>query len=115
MPILRLCADKRSMRSSSNQISPDSTSLNPAIMRKSVVLPHPDGPSRVKSSPCPTVSEISSTARTVPKLRLSRPPRMLVMPRARFSARVLNDRFQLAQRLFSRGAPELFVVGQDLD
>ena len=38
---------------------PPSILLNPAIIRSSVVLPHPDGPRRVKNSPFRTVSERS--------------------------------------------------------
>ena len=37
---------------SSKQISPPSTVLKPAIMRSRVVLPQPEGPKRVKNSPC---------------------------------------------------------------
>ena len=59
------------MRSEPKRISPLSSSQKPAIMRKSVVLPQPEGPSRVKNSPSPTVRSTSSTARTVPKLRLT--------------------------------------------
>ena len=39
---------------SPKRISPSSSSQKPAIMRSSVVLPQPDGPSSVKNSPSPT-------------------------------------------------------------
>src|SRR3954467_13633286 len=52
-------------------IAPESISQKPAIMRKSVVLPHPDGPSSVKNSPSRISSETSRTARTSPKERLT--------------------------------------------
>lgn len=47
-------------------IEPAVGSMNPAIMRSSVVLPHPEGPSRKNSSPGSMVSETSSTARVTP-------------------------------------------------
>jgi hypothetical protein len=42
--------------------SPAVIDSNPAIMRKVVVLPQPDGPTRETNSPCSTVSATSSTA-----------------------------------------------------
>ncbi len=41
---------------------------NPAIMRRSVVLPQPEPPRREKISPFSIVKETLSTARKVPKL-----------------------------------------------
>ena len=38
----------------------------PAISRRSVVLPHPEGPSRVKNSPRLIVTETRSSATTAP-------------------------------------------------
>ena len=38
----------------------------PAIMRSSVVLPQPDGPSREKNSPSPIVTVASSSALKAP-------------------------------------------------
>jgi hypothetical protein len=46
-----------------NRISPELGSSKPAIMRKVVVLPHPEGPSKEKNSPRWTWSETRSTAR----------------------------------------------------
>ena len=46
---------------------PASLCSSPAIIRSVVVLPQPDGPSSVSSSPSATSSETWSTARTVPK------------------------------------------------
>ena len=43
-------------------ISPPSGWINPAIMRSSVVLPHPDGPRIEKKLPRATLKERSSTA-----------------------------------------------------
>src|SRR6266567_8866245 len=48
----------------STRISPPSGSSKPAIMRKVVVLPQPDGPSRHTSAPCLTVKSIASTETT---------------------------------------------------
>ena len=69
MPMSRVCAGSLSMRLVPNRISPASSSQKPAIMRSSVVLPQPDGPSRVKNSPSPTVRFTPSTARTDPNER----------------------------------------------
>src|ERR1051325_7930303 len=52
-----------------NSIVPASGFSSPAIMRKVVVFPQPDGPSSPKNSPCATSSDTSATARVVPKLR----------------------------------------------
>ena len=46
----------------SNWIVPESGSSKPAIMRNVVVLPHPDGPSNPKNSPCSTSRETAATA-----------------------------------------------------
>ena len=48
------------------QISPALGSWKPAIMRKVVVLPQPDGPSSVSSSPGATSRLTSCTAATSP-------------------------------------------------
>ena len=48
------------------RISPDAGRSRPAIARSVVVLPHPDGPSRVRCSPAPTVKVTPRTAGTVP-------------------------------------------------
>ena len=47
---------------------PDVTGSSPAIMRNVVVLPQPEGPTKVKNSPSAMVSDRSSTA------TISRPP-----------------------------------------
>src|SRR6478752_9883577 len=47
-------------------------SSNPPIMRRVVVLPHPDGPSREKNSPSPMVRSTRSTAVTVPRREWNR-------------------------------------------
>src|SRR3954463_3009872 len=48
--------------SSPRKICPEVGSSRPAIMRKVVVLPQPDGPSRQKNSPSRTVKLESCTA-----------------------------------------------------
>ena len=45
---------------------PPVTASSPATIRNVVVLPQPDGPSSVTSSPCATSNETSSTAVTLP-------------------------------------------------
>jgi hypothetical protein len=63
--VLRRCdAEKTSVPFSA--IDPPMGSSRPATDRSVVVLPHPDGPSNVTSSPCPTLRDTSSTARTSP-------------------------------------------------
>ena len=47
---------------SSNKTAPSSGNSKPAIIRSKVVLPHPEGPSREKNSPCLIVKFISSSA-----------------------------------------------------
>src|SRR4030095_5693669 len=56
-----------STRRDPNRISPPSTGAKPAIMRSSVVFPHPEGPSSVKSSPSAISRLTRSTALTVAK------------------------------------------------
>ena len=52
---------------SSNKIAPSSGNSNPAIIRSSVVLPHPEGPNREKNSPGLIVKLILSSATKSPK------------------------------------------------
>ena len=66
MPVLRRCAGTAFMSRSPNRISPASGSTNPAIMRSSVVLPQPEGPSRKKNSPFAISSDTSRTVATSP-------------------------------------------------
>ena len=49
--MLRFCAGMLLITVPSKSISPSSILLNPAIIRRSVVFPHPDGPRSVKNSP----------------------------------------------------------------
>src|SRR5438309_8500653 len=50
-----------------NRIRPRSGVSNPAIIRKVVVLPHPEGPSIEKNEPAGISKETSFTATTSPK------------------------------------------------
>src|SRR5580765_7825986 len=52
-------------------ISPESAFSRPATMRRIVLLPHPDGPSRTRNSPSATRNDTSLTASTLPN-RLTR-------------------------------------------
>src|SRR5437763_11720426 len=69
MPALRRCGGSVSMRLPPKRIWPAVRSAKPAIVRSSVVLPQPEGPSKVKNSPSLISSDTSSTARTVPNDR----------------------------------------------
>src|SRR5688572_8533726 len=72
----RLSGGSRVMSRSRRTIRPDVGSSNPPIIRRVVVLPHPDGPRREKNSPGRTSRETPSTARTSPK-RFSRSMRRI--------------------------------------
>src|SRR5687767_11536137 len=69
MPKPRRSAGKFVISASWNWIVPESGFSRPAIIRRVVVFPQPDGPSKPKNSPCRTSSETSSTAFVGPKLR----------------------------------------------
>src|SRR5438094_836300 len=77
MPMLRLCGATKTPRSASTiglpekMIRPASGRSRPAIIRKLVVLPHPEGPRSVKTCPRCTSSAMLSTARSVPKSLLT--------------------------------------------
>src|SRR4029453_16365774 len=60
------------MRRSSMTISPVSGIRKPATRLSSVVLPQPDGPSSVISSPRRTISDTSSSAVVLPKRLVTR-------------------------------------------
>src|SRR5215469_7567188 len=62
MPTLRRCAGTALIGRPSRKISPAVASTKPAIMRRVVVLPHPDGPSRATILPGSNVSDSRSTA-----------------------------------------------------
>src|SRR5215207_2842458 len=117
MPVLRLCGGSVSMRRAPKRTSPLSSSAKPATIRKSVVLPQPEGPSKVKNSPSAMVIEMSSTARTAPKDRLTRSIPMLAKgqrrERAR-SARRLDGFLELLERLGALRVPALLVVFEEL-
>src|SRR5436189_5043743 len=49
------------------QIDPAVCSSRPAMMRSSVVLPHPEGPRKQTNSPCATSSRMSRSALKAPK------------------------------------------------
>ena len=49
--MFRRCGGVPTTLRSSTRIAPESGCSNPAAMRSAVVLPHPDGPSRLTSSP----------------------------------------------------------------
>src|SRR6266851_5760379 len=56
-----------SSRASSSKILPLLASSNPASIRKSVVLPEPLSPNRVRNSPCSTSSDMDASTRCSPK------------------------------------------------
>src|SRR5438445_13788534 len=61
------------------KICPELGSSRPAIMRKVVVLPQPEGPSRQKNSPSRTVKVESSTATKSAKALRKRSTRISAM------------------------------------
>src|SRR5689334_8860655 len=113
MPVLRRCGGSVSMRCSPNRMRPVSSSQNPATMRSSVVLPQPDGPSRVKNSPSRAASDTLSTARTVPKLRAT-PSIVIAVTRAAASARPADDVLDLLRGLDALLRPGVLVVIDEL-
>src|SRR6476469_3242562 len=50
-----------------NSMRPESGRSNPAIKRSNVVLPDPEGPTKVKNSPRSTTRSMPSTTTTCPK------------------------------------------------
>src|SRR5690349_12638245 len=116
------------MRLPPNAIEPESSSQKPAIIRSSVVLPQPEGPSSVKNSPSRISSETSRTAGTEPKDRLTRSMLTVVNGRARRSgdarrrrgvplplARFLDEFLDLLQGFLALFGPRLFFVVDQLD
>src|SRR5256714_13434204 len=114
MPVLRRCGGSVSMRSSPNKTRPASSSQKPATMRKSVVLPQPDGPSSVKNSPSRTAIETSSTARTVPKVRATPSIVIAVTRTSRLSARAPDDVLDFLGGLDALLHPGVLVVVDEL-
>ena len=66
MATSRSVAGRAVTSSSPIRMAPEVALSSPAIMRRVVVLPHPEGPSRVTSSPFSMRNETRSTARTSP-------------------------------------------------
>src|ERR1700730_15166134 len=62
MPTFRRCAGIRVIGRSSRNIAPALGSMSPAIIRRVVVLPQPEGPSRATMLPASIVSDSRSTA-----------------------------------------------------
>src|SRR5437773_7932253 len=81
MPMLRAYGGSRSTRRSPKRISPASTSAKPAISRSSVVLPQPDGPSSVNSSPSAISREMRSTAVVLAKRLVTSLSAIFIMAR----------------------------------
>src|SRR5215510_1887094 len=94
---------------------PVSLRSRPATMRKVVVLPQPDGPSRVTNSPCSTERSMASTALTSAKCRptackvtLGTAGRLLVDLLGELEHGVLSLRYRGAERLGREQGPDLF-------
>src|SRR5258708_3571285 len=100
-------------------MAPASRLQNPATMRRSVVLPHPDGPRRVKSSPLRTMSETSRTAATDPNDRLT--DSMAISDKCCAggyqpgSAGFLNGVLDLCQGVVALPGPAILVVFEELE
>jgi len=71
MPIPRLFGGRSVTSLPSTMTMPESGDSKPAVIRRVVVLPHPDGPRNETSSPSSMVSEKSLTATWSPKLLLT--------------------------------------------
>src|SRR6516165_10961435 len=83
MPISRRYAGTSVIRWPSTAISPLSGIKKPATRLSSVVLPQPDGPSSVISSPRRTSSETSSSAVSLPKRLVTPSSSTAISPLAR--------------------------------
>src|SRR6516164_11322084 len=83
MPISRRYAGTSVIRWPSTAISPLSGIKKPATRLSSVVLPQPDGPSSVISSPRRTSSETSSSAVSLPKRLVTPSSTTAISPFAR--------------------------------
>src|SRR5882672_9812990 len=75
----RLDARLKVTSSAPRKMRPEVGNSNPAIMRKVVVLPQPDGPSRQKNSPSRTVKVESCTATKSAKALCRRSTRISAM------------------------------------
>src|SRR3981189_475744 len=73
------------------RISPDGGRPSPAIARSVVVLPQPEGPSRVRCSPAPTVNVTPRTATT--------PPYRTTRSRTSIDARLILTRLRAGPRV----------------
>src|SRR5450432_4894876 len=88
MPIPRWLAGKAVMSRPLTTMAPSSGNSNPAVIRRVVVLPQPDGPRNETSSPSPTLRSKSWTA--------TWPPKRLVIPWS--SSRAINPPFPVPTR-----------------
>src|SRR5436190_14941702 len=79
MPTPRLWTGSVVTSRSPNQIRPASGTTNPASMRRSVVLPHPDGPRRVNNTPA-GISRSSPSKRATPSYRWVTPSKRMRVP-----------------------------------
>ncbi len=66
MPMSRRCGGSRIISVSPKRIDPESGRTNPARTMSSVVLPEPEGPSRVTNSPAAMSRLTASSARKRP-------------------------------------------------
>src|SRR4051812_43790718 len=99
-------------RSSPISTSPRETSSRPAIMRRTVVFPEPEGPTRTRNSP-------SGTARSTPFTATVPPGNTFVTPRSSTSAmpllpvRLLRDQVAVPERASLQCAPLGLEVDRD--
>src|SRR5262245_9533111 len=113
MPVLRLlggvCVTSRKSRAGeavcgsadegevAKRTCPEVGSMKPAIMRRSVVLPHPEGPRRKKSSPGAIPREMWATA------RVAAAPEPKALVRARMEMAVGMRGGRVAEREGTKG------------
>src|SRR3954470_5957610 len=93
------------------RISPSVSSSRPAVRRRTVVLPEPDGPTSTSSSP-------SSISRSTPSTATAPPGKTLVTPWSVTSAisapfRVLRDQVAVPERAALRRPFEVLEVDRD--
>src|SRR3954469_19032433 len=93
------------------EILPPLASSRPAIIRRSVVLPHPDGPTRTMNSPSPISRSTPSTARTpFGKTFVSCSSRMSPTATLRAPGACVDDQQPLLRHLANRVVHSLAAV-----
>src|SRR6478609_3219547 len=99
-----------------NDTAPASGHSSPAMMRSSVVLPDPDGPSSARSSPVSTVRVTSSTAtKSAKRLSMLRSSMLMGPAFDELLETQRDEREHGQQRCAGERGGELVLVVEDLD